>query len=76
MTPIEQDIAEDAFRPGWCRLPQEALPTPTYWPVVLAVGILGVAWGLVTSVLLLGVGLVLVACACAGWIRDLRNADR
>jgi hypothetical protein len=34
------------------------------------------AWGLVTSVLLIGVGLALAVVAVAGWIWDLEHAER
>jgi len=38
----------------------------------MAFGILLLAWGLVTTLLISGVGLVLFALALAGWIGALR----
>ena len=61
------------LRPGWQRLDDTSLPQPTYWPAVLALGITFLAWGLVTSLVISGVGLVLFALALAGWIGDLRH---
>jgi hypothetical protein len=61
------------LRPGWSRLDHIELPKPTYWPAVLALGITFLVWGLVTSVLLSGIGLILFALALAGWIGDLRH---
>jgi hypothetical protein len=58
---------------GWSRPLPEELPRPTYWPVVMAMGITFLAWGLVTSVLVSGVGLVLFAMALAGWIGEIRH---
>lgn len=60
------------LHPGW-HMVDEALPAPTYWPVVMAVGITLIAWGVVTTPLISGAGLVLFALALAGWIGDLRR---
>jgi hypothetical protein len=57
----------------WRRLEHIALPQPTYWPAVLALGIVFLAWGLVTSWLIFGAGLILLALALAGWIRESRH---
>jgi hypothetical protein len=53
----------------------EALPRPTYWPAVMAFGITLLFWGLVTSYLILVVGLIVLAVALAGWIGDLLHAE-
>ena len=59
--------------PGWS-LPRPAhLPHPTYWPAVLAMGIVFLAWGLVTNVIVAAVGLVVFFVALIGWIGDLRH---
>jgi hypothetical protein len=60
-------------RPGGPRLEHAELPQPTYWPAVMALGIAFVAWGLVTTFIISGVGLLLFALALAGWIGDLRH---
>jgi len=60
------------LRAGWHRPEHMELPRPTYWPAVMAFGILLLAWGLVTTLLISGVGLVLFALALAGWIGALR----
>jgi hypothetical protein len=51
----------------------EVLPRPTYWPAVLAVGIMFLLWGVVTTIIIAGVGGVLVAIALAGWIGELAH---
>ena len=61
------------IRQDWQRLGHTPLPQPTYWPAVMALGIVFLAWGLVTSVLISVVGLILFALALAGWIRELRH---
>jgi hypothetical protein len=59
--------------PGWTVLPREKPPEPGVWPVTLALAITLLVWGLVTSLMITGVGLALFAVAMAGWIRDIRH---
>lgn len=61
--------------PDWERLPPTHLPRPTYWPVVLALGIMFLMWGVVTTVAISVVGLLLLAIALGGWIGELRHGD-
>jgi hypothetical protein len=56
---------------GWLPLPPEELPRPTYWPAVLAVGIMLILWGLIGSVILTVAGAVLFVIAAAGWTKEL-----
>jgi hypothetical protein len=49
----------------------DILPESTYWPLVLAFGLLFLFWGLISSLIISGVGLVLVALAITGWILEL-----
>jgi hypothetical protein len=59
--------------PGW-NIPQpQSLPEPCVWPATLAMGITCLLWGLVTSLIITGVGLVVFAGAIAGWIREIRH---
>jgi hypothetical protein len=59
--------------PGW-NLPRPAhLPHPTYWPAVLAMGIVILAWGLVTNAIVTVVGVVIFFVALIGWIGDMRH---
>jgi hypothetical protein len=58
---------------GWTVLPPEKLPEPGVWPVTLALAITLLVWGLVTLLIITGVGVVLFAVALAGWIRDIRH---
>ncbi len=70
-----QAPALPALRPGWHRTPGEPLPRPTFWPAALALGIVFVLWGVVTSYIVSGVGLILFVLALAGWIRELSFGD-
>ena len=48
----------------------ERLPRPSFAPPVLALGLLLLLWGIVTSWIVSVLGLVLIAAAAALWIRD------
>ncbi len=57
---------------GWTT-PRDIVPHPTYWPSVMALSILGLALGFLTSILISVVGVVLFVIALSGWIGDIRN---
>jgi hypothetical protein len=52
----------------------EELPQPTYWPVIMALGIRFIFWGVATSYIVSYFGIVIFFIALIGWIGDLRNA--
>ena len=58
------------------RLVPEKLAEPTYWPMVLSVGITVLAWGAVTSYLLSLLGLGMSIVAIINWIGDIRREQR
>lgn len=51
------------------------LPPPTYTPAIVAAGIVLVAWGAVTTLALVALGVLLLALGLAGWITALRRND-
>jgi hypothetical protein len=59
--------------PGWHRPLPEALPEPTVWPAVLAFGTCLLAWGVVTSWIISGLGLIAFAVGAGGWISRMRH---
>jgi hypothetical protein len=59
--------------PDWEPLPAAHLPRPTYWPVVLAAGVVFLAWGIVTTFAISIIGLALLGLALGGWIGELRR---
>jgi hypothetical protein len=67
----QDPTAPPEMRPGWQRPRPETLPQPTYWPVVLAFGVVFLLWGIVTTFIISGVGFVLTALAIYGWIGEL-----
>lgn len=57
--------------PGWNTPKPEKLTQPTWWPAALAFGITLTAWGLISSFIVLGIGLVVVIASLTGWIGDI-----
>lgn len=51
----------------------EKIPSPTYWPIILALGLIFFFWGFVTSLIISGVGLITMGFSLAGWIGELNN---
>ena len=65
------------IHPGWESLPHDRLPRPTFFPAGLAMGITFILWGLITSWVVLVVGIGLFAASLAGWIYEiLRERSR
>ena len=58
--------APPELRPGWSAPQPEKFSEPSIWPATLALGITFLLWGLVTSFIISGVGVVLFAAALAG----------
>lgn len=57
--------------PGWEPLPSETLPRPTFFPAGVAMGTTFIFWGLITSWVILVVGIGLFAASLAGWIYEI-----
>ena len=73
--PRQEKIPADDRQPFNAPMP-ERLPQPTYSPAALALGIVLLLWGVVTTVALSAVGLILSALALARWIGELRHGNR
>lgn len=61
---------------GWTPLSDGHLPAPTFWPAGLALGITFIFWSLITSWVVLVVGLATFAASLTGWIRDILDEQR
>jgi hypothetical protein len=64
---------QDRPSPEWTQPPPEPLPKPTAWPPTLALSITFILWGLISSLIITGVGMVVFAVAMTGWIGDIRH---
>ncbi len=58
---------------GWNKPRPTTLPSPSYWPAALALGIVLVLLGIITTILISIAGLALSVFALRGWIGDVRN---
>jgi hypothetical protein len=63
-------------REGYARPRPELIPHPSVWPPAMALGITFLAWGLITSPVVLGLGIALLVVSLSGWIGDIRNEGR
>ena len=59
--------------PGFIRLSEEPLPTPTFWPAGFAMGITFAFWGLIVSWVTFAIGIGLLAVSLVGWINAIRH---
>jgi cytochrome c oxidase subunit 1 len=46
------------------------LPSPSYWPIVLATGLLVLGYGVATKSILIGIGAIVVLWAAFGWAME------
>jgi hypothetical protein len=60
---------------GWNTPKPDVIPKPTAWPPALALAIMFIAWGLVSSPIVLAVGGGLFAVSLWGWIGDIRHGE-
>jgi len=73
MADIENQTAGPPHQPEGNPPKPLNIAEPTYWPLVLAVGITTFAWGWVTSWLMTLLGLILVITSVVNWIGDMRH---
>lgn len=71
---MEKEI--DKEKKDWTKAQPEKLPSPTYWPFFLALGLAFLFWGILTSWIILSVGLLIFIVALIGWINNLRHEDK
>lgn len=66
--------SEGAMAAGQWSKPQGMhIPAPTYMPVIVALGVVCMLWGIVTTYLMTLVGVALFAVGISGWIGELRH---
>jgi hypothetical protein len=66
----------DNSTPQWNEARPAIIPEPTLWPSALALGATFMLWGLASSLIISGVGVVLFALALTGWISNIRHERR
>jgi hypothetical protein len=77
MRPIDSlPLPPESASPDWNTPRPEVLPLPTWWPAATAFGLTLVGWGLISSLLILGIGMIVFLISLAGWIGDIRHERR
>jgi len=56
--------------------PEIHLPSPSFWPIVLAFGMALIAVGVVSTIIVSIVGVVVLLVAIAGWTLENRVAEQ
>jgi len=65
-----------ADKSDWPDARPALIPRSTFWPSGVAFGITFFMWGLITSAVLIVVGLVTLIASVIGWIGELRHEER
>jgi len=70
----ENKLKKTAEEYGYDLSPAEPkeMPRPTFWPIVLAFGIIFSFWGILTSLIISAVGAGISVIALAGWIEEFK----
>ena len=55
----------------WVKPLPEETPEPTFWPVSLAMSIIFILWGFISTWIITAVGIVLFSISVRGWVKDL-----
>lgn len=73
--PERTETDEARIREGWAVPQPERIPSPTYQPAVMSMGITFILFGLVTSHAFCAAGGILFAIALVNWIGELVHGD-
>jgi membrane-bound ClpP family serine protease len=68
-----EDTQQD--QAGWSSPLPEKLPRPTYTPFILALGIVLISFGLLTTLAISIVGLIVFIIGLVGWIGEWEHAE-
>jgi hypothetical protein len=60
--------------PDWSKPRPEQLPRPSYAPPLMALGLMCLLWGAVTTWIISVIGIVLLGVASVSWIRSSRES--
>lgn len=56
--------------------PEIHLPSPSYWPIILAFGMTLIAVGVVSTIFISLVGIIVLLVAIVGWTWENRDAEQ
>ena len=70
---ISGNCRGEAAEPEWCEAKPAVIPEPTFWPMILALGVTIGLWGILTSWMFVVVGLLLSLLSVYRWVMELRK---
>lgn len=73
MSKPENAAGASAADDTWTQLGHVHIPDPTYMPIIMALGIMCMLWGIVTTPWMSLVGAILFVISIKGWIGELRH---
>ncbi|MEJ2597912.1 MAG: hypothetical protein P8Z00_06230 [Anaerolineales bacterium] len=62
---------ENSSKISWHAPLPEKIPEPSYWPALLAFGVVLIFWGLVSTWLISLAGIIITGFSLAGWIGEM-----
>ena len=74
--PAVESKKKPALASDWNRPLPEHIPRPTAWPAGLALGITLFFWGIITSLVVLAMGLAVLIVCLYGWIGEMRHETK
>ncbi len=69
----EAAAESSAAEPEWCEAQPAVIPEPTFWPMVLALGVSISLWGILTSWVFVVAGMMLSLLSLYRWVMELRQ---
>jgi len=76
MSKSENPASASAAGETWTTPGHVHIPDPSYMPIVMALGIMCMLWGIVTSPWMSLVGALLFVISITGWIGEVRHEHR
>ncbi|MGA7625157.1 MAG: hypothetical protein WB630_18595 [Candidatus Acidiferrales bacterium] len=70
---VAKSLEDTLAHVSWTEPRHQNIPRPTYSPAVMALAIVCLLWGIVTTYLISLLGVVLFGIALAGWIGELHH---
>jgi hypothetical protein len=74
--PGDQNSSDINIYEEWVKPIPEKTPPPTFWPVSLAMSIIFILWGIISTWVISVVGLILFGISVRGWVMDLLNEQQ
>jgi hypothetical protein len=74
--PGNQNTSDTNIYEDWAKPMPQKTPAPTFWPISLAMSIIFILWGIISTWVISVVGLILFGISIRGWVKDLLNEQQ